>query len=68
MKPLTEEEKAYLHSIVYEVAPDIIKRHVESCPFGRKLTAIVYIAIGLGLGLGVLSGGTILAIVSSLHH
>jgi hypothetical protein len=65
---LTDEEKAYLREIAFEVADTVIRRHVDSCPYGKKLERLVALALGIGIGTGVIGAVAGKAIVALLIH
>ena len=57
MRTLSDEEKAYWREIASEVADVVVKQHVESCPYGKTLTAWQYLLKGIGIGAALAGGG-----------
>lgn len=43
--------------IVFKVNKIVIKRHIESCPIGKKITKIWNILIGIAIGFGICGFG-----------
>ena len=71
MASFTPEQKAFIREVVFEAAPTIIEAHVDNCPWGKKITRTMYVAIGIGIGLGVfgvLSVPQIVEIVQKALH
>lgn len=68
---LTETEKDWIrdHVVVVSaetskaVITEVLKAHVNSCPHGKRLIRIVYIAIGVGVGSGFAGSGVAWGII-----
>lgn len=50
----TPEQEAFIEKIVFKVYDVIEKRHVETCPWGKKLMRAAWVGFGIGLTLGLL--------------
>ena len=51
-----EADKALIREIAVEVSKVIILEHVASCPWGKRMTNVLWLVVGLALGIGALSG------------
>ena len=60
---VTEEQKALIRQIVYEVSDVVIERHVKACPTADKLRRGMYFAIGVAVGSGGLSLAAIIKLI-----
>jgi len=57
------EQKAFIREVAREIIPEAIDAHVESCPWGKKLTRAFWVGIGLATGIGMLTGGGLVAVL-----
>jgi len=68
---MSEEQRALTREIAFEVAEITIKRfeqvHIQTCPWGRKLSRWMWIAFGVALGLGVAGYGVGQAIATAIR-
>jgi hypothetical protein len=58
MSSFTPEQKAFIRQVVEEAAPHIIDRHVQTCPWGRKISRMLWIGVGIGITCTILGIGT----------
>lgn len=58
MPSFTPEQKAFIREIVHEVFEVVIERHVQACPWGKKMMRGLWFALGIGVGSGLLGFGT----------
>ena len=63
----TDEQKAFIRQIVFEAAHTFLEQHVNSCPWGRKLSRLVWIGVGILVCLGVLGLGSLPQLISFLR-
>ena len=66
MPSFTPEQQAFIRQVAFEVAPIILKRHVESCPWGQKMRKFIWVGIGIGITLSLLGITTIPQLVGWL--
>jgi len=63
MPSFNQEQKAFIKQVVYEASPHIIAAHVESCPWGQKMSKAFWLVIGIAIGTGLVTVTTVAAIV-----
>ena len=59
MASFTPEQKAFIKDVVNEAMPTIIKRHVDSCPWGKQMSKFIWIGIGMGITMSIMGIATI---------
>jgi len=59
----TPEQRAFIQEVVREVTPEILRQHVESCPWGRRLMRVFWVGVGIGVGTGMLGGVSVAQIL-----
>jgi hypothetical protein len=63
---LSDTDKEWIKMMGAEIAREVnekvIEVHIQTCPYGLKLTKIICLGIGLCLGTGVASGSIVLGI------
>ena len=64
----TPEQKAFIREVVFEAAPTIVKTHVDSCPWGRKLARMVWVGIGASAVLTFLGLTTLPGVREFMHR
>ena len=68
MSSFTPEQKAFIREVVFEAAPTIVKAHVDSCPWGRKMMKFVWMAAGAGIVLTLLGVVTVPGVRDFIHR
>jgi hypothetical protein len=61
----TVEQQAFIREVVFEAVPVILERHIQSCPWGRRMTRFIFTGIGIGVGLTI-AGFTAIANILGL--
>lgn len=60
---LTEGDKAECKEIAREIVKEVLEQHIASCPHGLALIKSKTFVIGLFVGSGVISGGSVAALL-----
>ena len=55
----TPEQKAFIREIAFEIMPMAIESHINSCPWGKKVTRFIWIGIGIGFSLTLIGATTV---------
>ena len=64
----TPEQRAFIREVVFEAAPTIVRMHVDSCPWGRKVMRFIWMAAGAGVVLTILGIATIPGVRLFVHR
>jgi len=64
MASFTQEQEAFIEKVAYAAAKHILKTHVDTCPWGRKLTRAFWLALGIGIGSGMLGATALINALS----
>ena len=62
----SDDEKIFIKDVLYEAYPHFIQQHIESCPWGKKMTKFIWVGAGIGFTLTMLGMTTIPAFVKWL--
>ncbi len=60
---LTAQDKIECKEIAREIVQEVLKIHVQTCPYGRSLLKFTCIAAGITIGSGIAGGGFVLTII-----
>ncbi|MFA5706757.1 MAG: hypothetical protein WDA41_10420 [Candidatus Neomarinimicrobiota bacterium] len=67
MASFSEEQKALIRQITFEVYDVIIERHEGSCKWGKKIQKMFWIGVGMGIALSLLGIKTIQGLVAFIQ-
>jgi len=67
---LSEQDRAYIREVAVnsatevskQIIEDMLKWHIDSCPFGKSIIASKWVLLGVCIGSG-LSGGSMVAVL-----
>ena len=63
---LSEMDKEWIKLTARELAfaatKEVLRQHIDSCPYGKKLLKAKALMVGIGVGIGLVSGATGFAI------
>jgi len=63
---LTDGDKAECKEIAREIIQEVLTIHVDTCPHGRTMMKMFWMAAGIAVGSGVASGGVVLVVVKMI--
>ena len=50
---LDDGDKAEIKEFAREIVKEVLLEHVDSCPYGKRMTKLIAMCIGVGIGAGV---------------
>ncbi len=60
---LTAQDKIECKEIAREIVQEVLKIHIQTCPYGRSFLKFTCIAAGIAIGSGIAGGGFVLTII-----
>lgn len=63
---LTTGDKAECKELAREIIQEVLKQHISSCPWGKKLVIGKALLIGVAIGSGAASGGAAFVLLRAL--
>jgi hypothetical protein len=67
-----DEQKAFIREVVHLSMLEFIKIHIQICPWGKKLSKMLWVGMGIGMGLTLIGIKAMPDLINSfiglIHH